>query len=81
MVEPVHIFEGGVLDLVEVTPRGPFVDKFCLVQADDRLGQGVVVRIPNRADRWFDTGFGEPVGVANGQVLTRFKGSLQQCLV
>ncbi len=42
MVEPVHIFEGGVLDLVEVTPRCPLVDKFCLVEADDRLGPGVV---------------------------------------
>ena len=41
MVEPVHIFEGGVLDLVEVTPRGPLVDEFCLVEADDGLGEGV----------------------------------------
>ena len=81
VVEPVHVFEGGVLDLVEVLPRSAFVDEFCLVQANDRFGEGVIVRIPNRADRWFDAGFGEPVRVANGQILTRFKGSLQQCLV
>ena len=81
VVEPVHVFEGGVLDLVEVLPRSAFVDEFCLVQADDGFGEGVVVRIPNRADRWLDAGFGEPVRVANGQILTRFKGSLQQCLV
>ena len=41
VVEPVHVFEGGVLDLVTVTPRRPLVDKFCLVQADHRLSQGV----------------------------------------
>ena len=81
VVEPVHVFEGGVLDLVEVLPRSAFVDEFCLVQANDGFGEGVVVRIPNRADRWFDAGFGEPVRVANGQILPRFKGSLQHCLV
>ena len=45
VVEPVHIFEGGVLDVVEVAPW-PFVsDEFCLVEADDGLGEGVIVRI------------------------------------
>ena len=43
MVEPVDVLEGGVLDVVEVLPRRPFVDEFCLVQTDDRLGEGVVV--------------------------------------
>ena len=81
MVEPVHIFEGGVLDLVEVAPWSPRADEFCLVKADDRLREGVIVRIPNRADRRFDAGFGETVGVTNGQILPGFKGSLQHCLV
>ena len=45
VVEPVDVFEGGVLDLVEVTPRGPLVDEFCLVEADDGLGGGVVVGV------------------------------------
>ena len=43
MVEPVHIFECGVLDLVEVLPGSAFVDEFCLVQADDGFGEGVIV--------------------------------------
>ena len=43
VVEPVDVFEGGVLDLVEVLPRRPLVDEFCLVETDDRLGEGVVV--------------------------------------
>ena len=72
MVEPVHVLEGGVLDLVEVLPRSAFVDEFCLVQADDGFGEGVIVGIPNRADRWFDAGLGEPVRVTNGQILGGF---------
>ena len=31
VVEPVDVFEGGVLDLVEVLPGSAFVDEFCLV--------------------------------------------------
>ena len=31
MVEPVHIFEGGVLDLVPVAPWSLRADEFCLV--------------------------------------------------
>ncbi len=31
VVEPVDVFEGGVLDLVTVTPWGLFVDEFCFV--------------------------------------------------
>ena len=41
MVEPVHVFEGGVLDLVTVLPRGLLVDRFCFTEANDRLGQGL----------------------------------------
>ena len=41
VVEPVHIFEGGVLALVTASPRRPLVDKFCLVEADDGFGEGV----------------------------------------
>ena len=42
MVEPVHVLECGVLDLVPVPPWSPLSDEFCLVQADDGLGEGVV---------------------------------------
>ena len=51
VVEPVHIFEGGVLDLVPVLPRRLLVDKFCLVEADHRFGEGVVVGVTDGADR------------------------------
>ena len=51
VVEPVDVLEGGVLDLVPVFPRRPLVDEFCLVEADDRLGQGVVVGVTYGSDR------------------------------
>ena len=41
MVEPVDVFEGGVFDVVEVSPWSPVSDQFCFVEADHRLGQGV----------------------------------------
>ena len=53
VVEPVHVLEGGVLDLVEVTPRGPLVDKFD--QSSDKVtsapGQGVTPPSWEQADR------------------------------
>ena len=75
MVEPVDVFEGGVLEMVKVPPWSPFVDEFCLVQADDRFGEGIIVGVAYRTDRRFDAGFGETLGVSNGQILPRFKGS------
>ncbi len=51
VVEPVHVFEGGVLDLVEVAPWSTVSDQFCFVQPDHRLRQGVVIRIADRTDR------------------------------
>ena len=50
MVEPVDVFEGGVLDLVEVAPWSLLADEFCLVQADDRFGEGVIVGIAHGSD-------------------------------
>ena len=41
VVEPVDVFEGGVLDLVPVFPRCPLVDEFGFVEADDGFGEGV----------------------------------------
>jgi len=66
VVEPVDVFEGGVLDLVEVAPWSPVVDEFCLVEADHRLGQGVIVRVPHGSNRGFDTGLCEAVAVTDG---------------
>jgi hypothetical protein len=50
VVEPVDPFQGGVFDGVEVLPRSLSSDDIGLVEADDRLGHGVVIGIPDRAD-------------------------------
>ena len=52
VVEPVDVFEGGVLDVVEVPPWSLVADQFSLVEADYRLGQGIIVAVPDRSDRW-----------------------------
>ena len=45
MVEPVDPFEGRELDLLEALPGPLMADDLGLVEADDALGQGVVVAV------------------------------------
>ena len=45
MVEPVNVFEGGVFEMVEVPPWSFLFDEFCLVEADDGFGHGIVVGV------------------------------------
>jgi hypothetical protein len=68
MVEPVDPLQGGVLDLVEAPPRAAS-DQLGLVQPDDRLGQGVVERVPAGAHRADRPRLGQAFGVADGEVL------------
>ena len=65
MVEPVDPFERGLLNGFEAAPRSSPVDHFGFVEAVDRLGQRVIVA----ADRWFDPGLGEALGVFDRNVL------------
>ena len=53
VVEPVDVLQGGVLDVVEAPP-GAATDQLRLVQAVERLGEGVVVAVATRADRGDD---------------------------
>ena len=69
MVEPVDPLQGGVLDLVQALPWPVPANQFGLVQADDRLGQGVVVAVAAGADRGDRAGLGQAFGVADGEVL------------
>ena len=61
---------GGELDLVGRAP-GTVVapDELGLVQPVHRLGQGIVVGVASRADRADGLGAGEPLGVADREVL------------
>ena len=45
IIEPIHPLEGCELDGLEVTPRSASMDDLSLVEAIDRLGEGVVVRV------------------------------------
>ena len=81
MVEPVDVFEGCVLEMVKVPPWSFLSDEFCLVQSDDGFGEGIIVGVAYRADRWFDAGFGETLGVSNGQILRAGIGMMYQAAV
>jgi hypothetical protein len=69
MVEPVDPLQGGVLDLVDALPWAARANQLGLVAADDRLGQRVVVGVTTRTDRGDRPGLGEPLDVADRQVL------------
>jgi hypothetical protein len=45
------------------------MDDLSLVEAVDRFGEGVVVRIADAADGRLDPGFGEPLGVLDRNIL------------
>ena len=45
------------------------MDHLGLVEAVDRLGQGVVVAVADAADRGLDAGLGQALGVADRDVL------------
>ena len=70
MIEPVHPFERGVFHRLQMTPRAATMNHLGFVETDDRLGERVIVGIADAAHRGFSTGFSEPFGVANRQILT-----------
>ncbi len=69
VVEPVHPFQGGELDGFQASPWAASPDHFGLVEAVDRLGQGIIVAVADAADRRFYAGGGEALGVANADIL------------
>ena len=69
IVEPVHPLEGCELDGLEVAPRSASMDDLGLVEAIDRFGEGVVVRVADAADGGLDSGFGEALGVLDRNIL------------
>src|ERR1700736_5151242 len=81
LAPPVHPFGGGQLDLLEGPPGAAPADELGLVETHHRLGQGVVVAVAARADRTNGAGLGQTLGVADGQVLPKFKGPSQRWLV
>src|SRR5271154_7623214 len=54
------------------------MDDFSFVETVDRFGEGVVVRVADAADGRLDSGFGEPLGVFDRNILGGVKWSSQQ---
>jgi hypothetical protein len=69
VVEPIDPFKRGEFDSLEGAPRTAAVDHLSLEQTDDSFRQGIVVRVPDTADRRFDARLGEALGVLNRPVL------------
>ena len=59
VVEPPDPLESGELDVLDVAPRTSFPDDLGLEEADDGLGQGVIVAVSDAADRRFDAGLSQ----------------------
>ncbi len=68
-VVPAGPFAGGGLDLGGGFPWPQVAGDLGFVQADDGLGQRVVIGIPDRSDRRRDARGGQLGAVADGQVL------------
>ena len=80
MVEPIDPFEGGELDRLDAAPGAAPADHLGLEQADDRLGESIVVAVADAADGRLDAGGGQALGVADREVLGGFKWSSQHGL-
>src|SRR6266516_2059088 len=69
VVEPVDVFQGGVLHVLQSPPGAAVADQLGLVQAVEGFSQGVVLTVAPRADRGHGTSLGQALGVANGEIL------------
>lgn len=72
MVEPIDPSEGGHFQILHAAPRSLAMDQFGFVETVYRFSEGVVIRVTHASDRWFDAGFGQTLGVSNGQILGGF---------
>src|SRR5690606_15831239 len=69
IVEPVDPFQRRELDGLERAPWPASMDHFGLVQAVDRLGESVVVRVADAADGGLDARFGQALGILDRHIL------------
>jgi hypothetical protein len=77
VIEPGHPFQRCQLDGLACFP-GAATNQFSLVQAVDRFSEGVIVAVAPTADRRFDARFGEPLAIANADVLRTSVGVVYQ---
>src|SRR3982751_1384512 len=80
IVEPVDPFEGSQLDSLEGAPWSTTMNQLCLVKTINGLGQRVVIRITDTADRWLDPCCRQSLCVLNGNVLTTPVGMMDESI-
>lgn len=56
VIKPVGPFQSSELNIIQALPRTAVADELGLEQADDGLGQGVVITVPSRTHRADGTG-------------------------
>ena len=66
IVEPVEPSQCRELDRLEAPPRPTSMDYLGLVETVYRFGESIVVAVADAADRGFDAGFRQALGVSNG---------------
>ena len=69
MVEPIDPGERGKFDRLEAAPWTAAMDHLGLVESVDGLGEGVVIAVADASDRGFEASLGQPLGVADADVL------------
>ena len=69
MMEPGHPFQRGEFQGLHGLPGLSAIDQFGFVEPTDGLGQRVVVAVALAADRRLDAGLGQPLAVADADVL------------
>jgi hypothetical protein len=70
--------EGGVFDGDKVSPSADTSDDLGLEQADDRLGQVIIVAVAAAADRRLEAGMPQKLGVLDRQLLHAAVGVMDQ---
>ena len=61
--------QGFPFDLTHALLRSEELDDLGLEKADDAFGQGVVIGVPDAADRGVDACLSQPLGVSDRQIL------------
>ena len=69
VVEPVDPGQHRELDGVDAAPRPALANDFGLEEPDDAFRERVVVRVTDAPHRPLDSGLGQPLGIANREVL------------
>jgi hypothetical protein len=69
VVEPVDVFQGGELDVIEPSPWAFRSDQLGLIEPVETLSQSIVIGITSGPDRGHHAGLGQAFGVPNRKIL------------